>query len=216
MIKKNDVVTIKYTGRVKKSGRVFDTTSEKIAKENNVWNKKIVYCPVTIITGQGFLIPGLDEELEGKKVGESFSAEIPPEKAFGKKRSELIKLIPGRMFKKQDVKPSPGMSVMVDNSPGTIVTVSPGRVVVDFNHPLAGKVLEYDVEVVEKVTSPKKIVDSILVFLFGEEHGFSVEKKKKKIIIKCDKEIKESLQKKIKELVKETLKNKYSLIFKLG
>jgi FKBP-type peptidyl-prolyl cis-trans isomerase 2 len=91
-MQKGDFVYISYVGRIKESGEIFDTTSEEIARKEGVYNPEIKYEDVPIIIGAGFVIPGLDEELEKMNVGEKKIVEIEPKKAFGERREDLIKL----------------------------------------------------------------------------------------------------------------------------
>ena len=135
VINKHDFLELEYSGKIKDTDDVFDTTVEKVAKDNNIFNSNIKYGPVIICVGEHQVITGLDEELIGKDLGK-YTINIPMEKAFGKKDGKLLKLIPLRKFKKEKIQPMPGLQVQVDESTGIVKTVSGGRVIVDFNHPL--------------------------------------------------------------------------------
>lgn len=144
MVKKGDFVELEYTGRIKDLDIVFDTTSEKEARENNIYNEKASYGPIIICIGQKHVIHGLDEQLEDKKLGKKYQIELRPEKGFGKKDAKLIQLVATSKFIKQKISPMPGLQVNIDGLIGVIRTVSGGRTLIDFNHPLAGKELVYD------------------------------------------------------------------------
>ncbi len=212
MISKNTCIRLEYDGYVKETGSLFDTTNEKKAKEAGIFNPKVEYGPITVIVGQGFVIQGLDEALEGKKIGESFKVEIPPEKAFGNKSGKLLRLIPTRYFTKNKITPVAGMQVVIDNVPGVVKTVSPGRVIVDFNHPLAGKNLIYDVKIVEEVKKPEEVVQAIVGFFLPKDR-FEVEVKKDEILIKTKTELPNNIIGTVYRLVEDSLGKGYKVKF---
>lgn len=200
-IKKHDFIEVEYTGKLK-DGTVFDTTSEKIAKENNIYNKKATYGPVIVCLGEKQILPGLDEFLEGKEIGQEYQLELPPEKAFGKKDAQRIRLIPARAFKKTDIEPQPGLQITVDDEAGTILRASGGRILVDFNHPLAGKEVLYQVKVNKKINEPKEKIRSYLELALNLK-DFGVDIKEKTATITLPFEMPPELQEKIKEKLTE-------------
>ncbi|NOZ82483.1 MAG: peptidylprolyl isomerase [Euryarchaeota archaeon] len=161
-LQKGDFVRINYTGKLKKSGRVFDTTYEEVAKKEDIYDPRIRFKPQAVVVGAGHVIPGLDEALVGMEVGETREVEIPPEKGFGLRDEKKLKLIPLREFRKQKLRPYPGMKVEIDGNPGTVKAVSGGRVLVDFNSELAGETLVYEVNVEEKVNKLEEKVRLLL------------------------------------------------------
>ena len=163
-MQKGDFVYISYVGRIKESGEIFDVTSEEIARKEGIYNPDIKYGDVPIIVGAGFVIPGLDETLEKMEVGEKRTVEIEPEKAFGERREDLIKLIPESEFKKQNVDVKVGDFVSVNGITGRVLSINSGRVRVDFNHPLAGKVLIYEIEIKRQITDMKEKIYAILKY----------------------------------------------------
>lgn len=146
-VKKKDFVLVDLIGRVKDNGKVFDTTIQEVAVEADIHNEREVYKPRLVIVGAGWVLPGLDEALEGLHVDETKTVEIPPEKGFGERDPKNVKTFPAREFLKQNVKPRPGMTVRIKGRLGTVQRVGGGRIRVDMNHPLAGQVLEYEVTV---------------------------------------------------------------------
>ena len=202
-IKKGDFVELEYTGRIKDNGEVFDTTEEKVAKDSNIFNEKAEYKPIVICVGQNHVLPGIDEFLEGKEPGE-YKLDILPEKAFGKKKAELLQMIPMSLFAEQKIKPFPGLQLNIDNHMGTVKTVSGGRVVVDFNHPLASKEVVYDLKVNKIVTDKKEQINSVMRVLLGITPEIELEGKKAKIVLpKLPEQLLAELKKKIEELVKD-------------
>ncbi|BAA30505.1 FKBP-type peptidyl-prolyl cis-trans isomerase [Pyrococcus horikoshii] len=166
-VERGDVIRLHYTGRVKETGQIFDTTYEEVAKEAGIYNPKGIYGPVPIIVGAGHVISGLDKRLVGLEVGKKYTLEVPPEEGFGLRDPKLIKVFTMGQFRKQGIVPFPGLEVEVttDNGrkmKGRVITVSGGRVRVDFNHPLAGKTLIYEVEIVEKIEDPIEKIKALI------------------------------------------------------
>ncbi|WP_457742983.1 FKBP-type peptidyl-prolyl cis-trans isomerase [Thermococcus sp.] len=166
-VEKGDVIRLRYTGRIKETGEIFDTTDEEIAKKAGIYKENGVYGPVPIAVGAGHVIRGLDEALEGLEVGKKYEIEVPPEKGFGKRDRKLIKTFTLGQFRRQGIIPFPGMPVEIETESGRklkgrVLTVSGGRVRVDFNHPYAGKTLVYEVEIVEKVEDPIEKVKAMI------------------------------------------------------
>jgi len=165
VLENGDFVRINYIGTIKESSKVFDTTIEKVAKENNIYDDKITFKAAPMVIGAGHAIKGLDEGLRGMEVGEKKVCDIPPEKAYGSRDPSLVKVIPLKEFKRQGVKPFPGMMFESDGKVGKVQSVGSGRVRIDFNYGLAGKTLEYDITVEEKIN---KIEERIRLLL--EDH----------------------------------------------
>lgn len=161
-IKKKDFVEIEYTGRLANEGYIFDTTEESVAKENGLYNPEVRYGSVITCVGERLVLAGLDDSLIGKEAGKEYDIRFNSEDAFGKKSANLIKLVPASVFKKQNITPMPGLQVTFDGGLGTIKTVSGGRILVDFNHPLAGKDLVYHVKVNRFVTDKKEQIKALL------------------------------------------------------
>jgi len=161
-MKKGDFIELEYTGKVKDMDFIFDTTSEKVARENNIYEAKASYGTVIICIGQSHVIKGLDEQLEGKELGKEYHIELNPEQGFGKKNAKLIQLVATSKFLKQKINPMPGLQVNIDGMMGMIRTVSGGRTLVDFNHPLAGKELIYDFKINKIIKDDEEKLSALL------------------------------------------------------
>jgi FKBP-type peptidyl-prolyl cis-trans isomerase SlyD len=166
VLNEGDFVKVRYTGRVKETGEVFDTTSEEVAKEEGIYDEKVVFKSQPIVIGAGHVLKGLDEALVGAEVGEEKTVEIPPEKGYGLRDPKLIKVVPIKEFKRQGMTPVPGMRIEAEGRMGKIQSVGAGRVRVDFNYELAGKVLEYDVAVEEKINKAEEKIRHLLELHF--------------------------------------------------
>ena len=201
-IKKHDFVEIEYTGKLKEENIVFDTTDEKIAKESNLSNSAS-YGPVIVCIGEQQILKGIDKNLEGKEVGKEYDVDIKPEDAFGKKNAKLIQLIPTNKFKQQKIQPMPGMQLNIDGVVGIVKTVSGGRTLVDFNHPLAGKELLYKIKLNRKITYDKEKLSGYLKLSIGKDFDAKIDNNNAKINLKKEipREVQEMLSKKITELI---------------
>jgi FKBP-type peptidyl-prolyl cis-trans isomerase SlyD len=152
-IAEGSFVRLSYTGRI--GERAFDTTDEAVAKEAGIHNPQAVYGPVLVRVGNRHVVIGLDDALVGKEAGEEGTVEVPPEKAFGARDEARLESVSLAKF---DEKPRIGQTVEVENREGTVSNIVGRRVVVDFNHPLAGKTVTYSFRVEEIVESqPEQI-----------------------------------------------------------
>ncbi len=180
-LQKKDFVEIEFIGKVKNGG-IFDTNIEEEAKKINI---NIKSRPLIICLGEGMILPAIDNFLIGKKLGD-YTLELSTKEGFGERKRELVKTMSISVFKKQDVEPRPGMVFVFDSVMGRISAVSGGRVIVDFNNPLAGKELVYEIKVKNIVKDERERVKALMRFFFGKELEFEI--KEKKIIVEAEKE----------------------------
>ena len=174
-IKKGDFIEVNYTGRLADGEKAcFDSTVEEVAKKEGIHSAKTTYGPVIVVVGEKHLIKGLDSNLEGKDIG-NYTFKIKDVDAFGKKSAQLLKLVPAKLFSKEGIRPYPGLQVNVDNEMGVIRNVSGGRIIVDFNHPLSSKDVEYDVEVKRILTDNKEKVESLFKMIGIKADKITVE-----------------------------------------
>lgn len=166
-------IKISYTGRIK-DGKVFDTTSEEIAKKEGIYNEKGTYRPIPIVLGERQVIQGLDDALKEMKTGEEKTVEILPERAYGNRNPNLVKLVPLRIFKEQKINPVPGMPVELDGRIARIQTVAGGRVRVDFNSDLAGKTLVFNVKVEDIAKTDEEKIKYLIERNFGNDENFDI------------------------------------------
>ncbi len=203
-MKEGDFIRIDYIGKVSESGDIFDLTKERVAKEKGIHNPNFKYGPIPVILGAHHIVKGLENELMKMKIGQKKKITIKPEDALGERKPELIRLVPLSEFKKRDIDPFPGMPIVQNNMRGRILSVSGGRVRVDFNHPLAGKTLEYEVEIKERITVVKEKIIAILeLFLKFEKDEINVTIKKEILEIRIDK--KKDVPKTIKKVIADNV-----------
>lgn len=162
-LKEGDFIELNFVGKLS-DGSVFDTTLESVAKEHSLNYKSGVFKPMIVCIGKGQLVKGLDKALVGLDLGKH-SINVSKEEGFGKKDAKLLQLVPSKFFKKNNIRPVAGLSVDIDGSRGIIRSVSGGRIVVDFNNPMSGHDLVFEVELLRKVVDLKEKVSSILDFM---------------------------------------------------
>ena len=161
-IKKSDFITINYVGRVKETGEVFDTTFEDVAKKEKLYKEGDIYESKLVVVGEGWVLKALDENLPSLKLKKVSSVEIPPEKAFGSRDPEKVKMVALRKLTSRGITPRMGMSLEVDGKLATIRTMGSGRVQLDYNPPLAGKTLIYDVTIEKRLETRDEKIAAII------------------------------------------------------
>lgn len=155
-IESGDRVVMEYTGRLD-DGTVFDTSRESVASDAGLADAQPdrEYTPVTVDVGEGQLIEGLEEALVGLEEGTSTTVTVPPEKGYGEWTEERVE-----QFDTDELRQTLGGELPEEGAyleaqggaRGEIVDIDDETARVDFNSPLAGETLEFDIEVVD-VTS---------------------------------------------------------------
>lgn len=181
MISKKDFIEIEFTARIK-DGNVFDTNIKSDAEKAGL---KIDAKPFVLAIGYDMIIKGLDEDFEGKEIDKKYTIEITPEKAFGKRNPQLIKMSSVNAFKEQKINPERGMQLSLDGKIVTILSASGGRVLIDYNNPLAGKTVVYEYKINRKVTEQKEKINALQEFFFRKKFPFTI--KEKTITFQCPK-----------------------------
>jgi FKBP-type peptidyl-prolyl cis-trans isomerase 2 len=159
--KDGDFLEIEYTVWDTANNSVISTTSAERAKKENIFDDKLRYGPVLVILGSAGVIKGLDKELKNLKVGDEKKFDLKPEDAFGSRSEDLVRVMPLSEFRSRDMDPYPGMQVNLDNVTAVVKSVNSGRVVVDANHPYAGKDVTYEVRVIKQLANDSEKVESL-------------------------------------------------------
>ena len=137
-VKDGNTVKVHYTGTLK-DGSVFDTSAERE--------------PLEFKLGEGQLIPGFEKAVIGLEEGDKTKVDISVEEAYGEAREELIINVPKDQLP-EDVQPEIGMQLQVNQPDGQpvpvrVAEISDDELTLDANHPLAGKDLSFEIELVE-------------------------------------------------------------------
>lgn len=138
--KTGDTVKVHYTGRLN-DDEVFDSSVERD--------------PLQVTLGQNQVIKGFETGLIDMNVGDKKTVTIEPDEGYGPRREELVASVEKKQFP-QDLELSVGQKLQVPQPQGqplvvTVTEIGEGTVTLDANHPLAGKTLIFDLELVEIV-----------------------------------------------------------------
>lgn len=189
-IQKGDFILVDLTCKVKESGETVETTLEKTAKESGLHREGAIYEPTFVIVGEGWVPAGLDENLINMEVGNPGTIELPPEKGYGTRDPSKMRLVPLRRFRTEGITPLPGMNIQLEGKPATVRAVGAGRVQLDYNHPLSGKTLIYDVTIEKILQSFEEKIKAILHrTITGVEAGkFSTKMHEKSLTVEIPEE----------------------------
>ena len=129
--------------------------------------------PLVILVGHGNIIPGLEKALEGHEAGDSFGVDVAAADAYGERRDGLTQRVPKKHFGSQRL--APGMQVVLNTNFGpravTVEKVGMSVVDVDLNHPMAGKDLHFDIEIVDvREAQPEEIAHGHVHGEGGHQH----------------------------------------------
>ena len=138
--KHGDTVKVHYTGKLE-DGTVFDTSINRD--------------PLQFTMGEGQIIPRFEQAAVGMNPGESKTTKVPADKAYGSHHKEEVLVVDRNQFP-VDLKPEVGQKLQIRQADGqtivvTVTAVSESSVTLDANHPLAGKDLTFDIQLIELV-----------------------------------------------------------------
>jgi FKBP-type peptidyl-prolyl cis-trans isomerase SlyD len=131
--------------------------------------------PLAFLVGHGGLVPGLEKALDGRESGEHFEVAVAPADAYGERRADFTQRVPKKYFRDADHL-RPGMVTVLGVQGGghrqvTVEKVGSSVVDVDLNHPLAGKMLTFDVEIVDvRDATPEELSHGHAHGAFGHDH----------------------------------------------
>ncbi|MEM0003845.1 MAG: peptidylprolyl isomerase [Desulfurococcaceae archaeon] len=184
---KNDFLLIEYTVKVKDTGTIVDTTDAELAKRENIYESNKIYGPTLIVLGKNWLNTYVEEEISKMSENEEKEIEVPPSKSYGERDPDKVKVFSLREFQRRGYSVNVGDVVEVSGARGVVKQISGGRVVVDFNHPLAGKTLIYKVKVVKKLGDFNEKIKALAVrhlSIPSEEISVDYSENEKKLLVK--------------------------------
>lgn len=150
VVQEGQVAVVHYVGRVAEGsdeGRVFDTTDVDVALEEGVYHDHRDYKPLEFRVGEGNVVEGLDEAVVGMERGEERTVEVEPERAFGERDPDDVVEFPREMFDEEVEEDT--IAATENGRTGWVVDVDRDTVTVDFNHELAGKMLRFEIKVLD-------------------------------------------------------------------
>ena len=182
VFEKKDFIEIEFTGRVK-NGEIFDSNIKEDLKKANLDVKPR---PFIFSLGEGMFLKAIEDFLIGKNIGK-YEIELSPEKAFGVRDGKLIKIVPSNVFKQWKLNPIPGVMFNFDGRMAKVLSVSGGRITMDFNNPVAGKTVTYNINVLRKVDDITEKTKAFIDFLFRKDFKFKIDNKK--LILEAEKNL---------------------------
>jgi FKBP-type peptidyl-prolyl cis-trans isomerase 2 len=202
-LKKKDFVEIEFVAKIKETNQIFDTNIKEKAKELGVEDAK----PLKVCIGEGMLLKGLDDSLDGKELNKEYEVELTPQNAFGLRNPSLVKTFPINVFLEKNINPYPGLVLDLDGIIARISSVSGGRVLADFNNPLAGKNIVYNFKLIKKIEDLNEKLKVLSEFYLGTDK-FELNDKKAVFSGHFQKKAFEELSKKAKELLEIDVEKK--------
>jgi len=136
--KSGDTVKVHYTGKLE-DGTIFDSSIERE--------------PLEFKIGNGNMIPGFEKAVVGMGLGDTITTNIPYQEAYGEKKTEMVVEVPKEQVP-EDITPEVGLQLSIAQQDGSAIPVvisevNESNIVLDANHPLAGKNLIFDIELVD-------------------------------------------------------------------
>jgi peptidylprolyl isomerase len=161
-LQKADFIVINYSAKVKETNEVFDTTHEDVAKKEHLYKEGEIYEPKLVVVGEGWVLKALDNSLTTMKINKPATVEIPPDKGFGQRDPEKVRRVPLRQLVAKDINPVVGGRIEYQGKMASVRAIGAGRVLLDFNPPLAGKTLIYEVTVSKKLESVEEKIGALV------------------------------------------------------
>ena len=161
-LQKGDFILINYTSKVKETNEVFDTTYEDVSKKEHLHKEGELYEPKLVVIGEGWVLKALDDSLITMEINTLATVEISPEKGFGQRDPEKIKRVPLKQLLAKEINPAIGARIEYQGKMAVVRSVGAGRVLLDFNPPLAGRTLVYDVIVTRKLEKNEEKIGSLV------------------------------------------------------
>ncbi len=159
---KGSLVLVNYTAKIKDTDEAFDTTIEEDAKKFNIHDPTRTYEPRLISVGDGWVLKGLDEALTNANIGENMNVEVPPEKGFGARDPDKVRMIPQRKLGEKAEEVKVGDAIEIDDKVGIVRFIGSGRVQIDYNHRLAGKTITYGLQVLKRLELDNERITALI------------------------------------------------------
>ncbi len=161
-LQKGDFVLIDYTANVKETGEVFDTTFEDVSKKEHLHKEGEIYEPKLVVLGEGWVLKALDDSLATLEIGKAQKVEIAPKDAFGQRDPEKVRRVPLKQLMAKGTTPVVGMRLDYNGKMAIVRSIGAGRVLLDFNPPLAGKTLVYNVTLGKKLETREEKIAALI------------------------------------------------------
>jgi FKBP-type peptidyl-prolyl cis-trans isomerase 2 len=171
-----DFIRINFEMYVGEDKKLVSTNSEQLAKDNGIYDENTKYKETVLIVGSDVLFKEVNESLKQAETGKEYEVSIKAEDAYGLRDPKNIKVHTVREFQRQKIDPVPGQEVSIGGRRGKVISVTPGRVLVDYNHQWAGKPVLYKYTVLGVVDQVPDKVRALIDYNYNVDSGeFNVE-----------------------------------------
>ncbi len=120
------------------------------------------------------MFKAINDSFKNAEIGKEYEVVVPAKDAYGLRDNKNIKVVPMREFQRNNITPEVGKEVNIGNKIGRIISVTPGRVLIDYNHELAGKDLYYKYEIKKVITDESEKVKAIIDMEYSDADEFEV------------------------------------------
>ncbi len=157
-----DFIKIDYSMRVGDDKKLVSTSSEQLAKDNSIFNENTKYGPIAVVVGADQVFKKIDDSFKEAQIDKEVEVTLTPEEAYGVRDPKNIKVHSYIEFKRQNIDPVPGQEIYLNHRRGKVLSVTPGRVLVDYNPPHAGKTIVYSYTLRAVISDPKEKVEALI------------------------------------------------------
>lgn len=157
-----DFIKIDYSMRVGDDKKLVSTSNEQLAKDNSIFSENTKYGPIAVIVGADQVFKKIDDSFQAAEVDKEVELTLTPDEAYGARDPKNIKVHSYIEFKRQNIDPVPGQEIYLNHRRGKVLSVTPGRVLVDYNPPHAGKTILYSYTLRSIISDPKEKVEALI------------------------------------------------------
>jgi FKBP-type peptidyl-prolyl cis-trans isomerase 2 len=169
-----DFIELSFEMRAGQDKKLISTSKEDLAKKEDIFDDKKKYKNAVIVIGTEGLFKEINDSFKQAEIGKEYEVTVPAKDAYGMRDNKNIKVVPMREFQRNKINPEIGKEVNINNKVGKIISVTPGRVLIDYNHELAGKDLYYKYQVIKVIDDVKEKVNAIIDMDYTDSEEFSV------------------------------------------
>ncbi|HKJ97263.1 MAG TPA: peptidylprolyl isomerase [Thermoplasmataceae archaeon] len=186
-----DFIKLDFTMMVGDDKKIVATNQEKVAKENDIYDENTRYRDAVLVVGSDKVFPEINDSFKNAEVGKENEVKIDAPNAYGIRDTKNIKVHTMREFQRHNIEPAVGKEVNLHNKTGRVISVTPGRVLVDYNHQWAGKQVYYQYTVKEVLQDNLEKVKAVVDMNYNiDSEKFEFELKDNEVVITVPEEAK--------------------------
>jgi FKBP-type peptidyl-prolyl cis-trans isomerase 2 len=170
-----DFIELSFEMRAGQDKKLISTSKEDVAKKENIYDDKKKYRDAVIVIGTDGLFKEINDSFKKAEIGKEYEVMVPAKDAYGARDNKNIKVVPMREFQRNKINPEIGKEVNINNKVGRIISVTPGRVLIDYNHELAGKDLYYTYQINKVIEDVNGKVKAIIDMDYSDSDNFVVD-----------------------------------------